>query len=53
MLVIVMHNTQEYLNSLISLARKEGLTNTTVIENDGIGMQVIGERVNSLTVSVY
>jgi len=42
MLVIVMHNNQEYLRSLGQLAKREGITDFTIIKKKGIGARLIG-----------
>lgn len=42
MLVIVMHNNQEYLQSLSQIAKREGITDFTIVKNKGIGMRLIG-----------
>jgi fructose-specific phosphotransferase system IIA component len=46
MLMIVMHNNPEYLNSLIQLAKKEGIANATIIEGENIGSRLVGEDVS-------
>jgi len=43
MLLIVMHNRKDYLESLILLAKKEGITETTIVEKRNIGIRIIGD----------
>jgi fructose-specific phosphotransferase system IIA component len=42
MLVIVMHNKREYLEALVKLMRREGISDATVIEKKNIGVRLIG-----------
>jgi hypothetical protein len=42
MLMLVMHKRINYLESLITLANKEGLTDATIIQRKGIGAYIYG-----------
>jgi len=42
MLVIVMHNNQAYLEFLLQLARKEHITDATIITGKNFGLRLIG-----------
>ena len=44
MLIAVLHNSQEYLESLNELAIKLGIIDTTIFEKESIGSRFIGER---------
>lgn len=44
MLVVLMHNRRDYLDSLRQLAIKEGITDATIIEKENIGSRIIGEE---------
>ena len=46
MLVIVMHNNQNYLELLTQLAKKQGVKNCTILKKDGIGIRLIGSDVD-------
>jgi len=43
MLLIVMHNRQDYLDSVVSLLKRENITNATIVERKGVGHDLIGE----------
>jgi fructose-specific phosphotransferase system IIA component len=45
MLIIVMHNNQAYLESLIQLVKKEDITDATIIHREGVGIRLLGEEV--------
>ena len=42
MLVVIMHNNQEYLECLMRLARREGIVDITILEEKNIGTRLIG-----------
>lgn len=42
MLIIVMHNNQNYLDHLIQLARKEGIRDIAIVKKERIGTRLIG-----------
>ncbi len=46
MLVIVMHNNEDYLKSLIELATKEGIKDIRIIKQKGIGTHLLGGNAN-------
>ena len=46
MLTIVMHNRQDYLASLISLAKKNDIADAKIIDKKDIGVRLIGESAN-------
>ncbi len=46
MLVVVMHNNQEYLETLIQLAKVEGIKDTAIVDQNKIGMRLIGGTSN-------
>ena len=46
MLVVVMHNNRDYLGALGELIRKEGIFNSTIIEEKNIGTRLIGDSVS-------
>lgn len=50
MLVVVMHNNKEYLESLTRLAEAEGIDRVTVVDRKKLGMQLVGGMAN-ITVS--
>ena len=49
MLVIVMHNKKNYLEALKTLLRREGIFNSTVIEESNIGKRHIGDSENFIS----
>ena len=46
MLIIALHNSQAYLGRINELAKKEGITNTTIIQKEDIGTYLTGERID-------
>ena len=46
MLVIVMHNNAEYLESLMQLARKKNIVDATIVKKGNIGTRLIGGGVS-------
>lgn len=46
MLLIIMHNRRDYLQALIQQATKQAVTETTIIEKDGIGSHLLGDSIN-------
>jgi fructose-specific phosphotransferase system IIA component len=42
MLIIVMHNNQDYLDHLANLARREGIRDITIVKKERIGTRLIG-----------
>ncbi len=42
MLIIIMHNNQQYLEALVQVARKENINDTTIIKEKNIGTRLIG-----------
>jgi len=46
MLLIIMHNRHNYLQSLAQLAHKQGITDTTIIKKKDIGAHLIGTGTN-------
>jgi hypothetical protein len=42
MLIIVMHNNQDYLDHLTQLAQRQGIKDFTVIKKERIGVRLIG-----------
>jgi fructose-specific phosphotransferase system IIA component len=46
MLLIVMHNRRDYMDALLSLLEKQGITDVTVIEREGIGHDLVGGWTN-------
>ncbi|MGA1823116.1 MAG: PTS sugar transporter subunit IIA [bacterium] len=44
MLMIIMHNRRDYLENLLSLMQKENITDATIIEKEGIGVALFGDR---------
>ena len=49
MLVIVMHNNKSYLEALKTLLRREGIFNSTVIEESNIGKHLMGDSENFIS----
>jgi fructose-specific phosphotransferase system IIA component len=43
MLMIVMHNREDYLKALVSLAKRNDITDAKVINNKDIGVRLIGQ----------
>ena len=43
MLMIVMHNRKKYLESLLSLMKKENVPDVTIIEKGTVGSRLLGE----------
>jgi fructose-specific phosphotransferase system IIA component len=43
MLMIVMHNKRSYLESLVTIAKKQGITDTIIIEKKNIGASLVGD----------
>lgn len=48
MLIIVMHDNKDYLNTLVSLAEKEGMVNTTVMRKNSIGANLVSGNMDFL-----
>ena len=46
MLIIALHNSQAYLERVNELARKESITNTTMIQKEDIGTYLTGEHID-------
>lgn len=44
MLVMVMHDRRGYLEFLLSFVKGEGITDAIIIEKEGIGSYLIGEK---------
>jgi len=44
MLIIIMHNNQNYLDSLTQMAGKEGIKDITIVKGKGIGSRLIGQN---------
>lgn len=42
MLMVVMHNKQDYLEFLLSLVKEEGITDAAIIEKEGLSFYLIG-----------
>ena len=51
MLIIVMHNNREYLDSIKELACKEGISEASVVERKGIGSALIGSSLTNFVSS--
>lgn len=49
MIIIVMHNNKNYLETLRTLLRREGIFNSTVIAGDNIGKRLIGDNENFIS----
>jgi fructose-specific phosphotransferase system IIA component len=48
MLMIIMHNKKDYLEALVSLARRNNITDVTIIEKKDIGVRLIGQSASFL-----
>lgn len=46
MLMIIMHNKRDYLESLLDIMKKENIDNATIIEKKGLGVALLGEKEN-------
>lgn len=46
MLLIIMHNRSDYLQALVQQATKQAVTETTIIEKEGIGSHLLGNSIN-------
>ena len=44
MLMIIMHNKRDYLESLDTILRRENINDTTLIEKKGVGTALLGDR---------
>ncbi len=46
MLLIIMHNRQDYLKSLLLVMKKKNITNTTIIQQKSIGSHLISKEID-------
>ena len=46
MLMIILHNRQDYLKSLLLVMKKKNILNTTIIEKKNIGSHLIGKEID-------